>query len=77
MGASFILVALAWDLKTALARFPIERCFTVAAVGIVIYAGIGLLAMALGGSFWTMHIWQKYYGKSGNGPLSSHAGCGN
>ena len=50
MGASFILIALSWDLKTALAR-PIERCFTVAAVGIVIYAGIGLLSMALGGEF--------------------------
>jgi len=51
MGASFILIALSWDLKTALARFPLDRCFTVAALGIVIYAGIGLLSMFLGGEF--------------------------
>jgi multicomponent Na+:H+ antiporter subunit B len=51
MGASFILIALSWDLKTALGRFPIERCFTVAALGIVIYAGIGLLSLFLGGEF--------------------------
>jgi multicomponent Na+:H+ antiporter subunit B len=51
MGASFILVALSWDLKTALSRFPLDRCFTVAALGIVIYAGIGLLSMFLGGEF--------------------------
>ena len=51
MGASFILIALSWDLKTALNRFSIDRCFTVAALGIIIYAGIGLLSMVLGGEF--------------------------
>jgi multicomponent Na+:H+ antiporter subunit B len=51
MGASFILVALAWDLKTALSRFSLERCFQVATLGIVIYAGIGLISMFLGGEF--------------------------
>lgn len=51
MGASFILIALAWDLKSALRRFPVERCFAVAALGIVIYGGIGLLSMLLGGEF--------------------------
>jgi len=51
MGASFILVALAWNLRTALIRFPIDRCFMVAALGIVIYGGIGLLSMLLGGEF--------------------------
>ena len=51
MGASFILVALAWDLKTALSRFSLERCFQVATLGIVIYAGIGLISMFWGGEF--------------------------
>ncbi len=51
MGASFILVALSWDLDEALARFSLNRCMTVAALGIFIYAGIGLLSMALGGEF--------------------------
>ena len=49
MGASFILVALAWDLDVALARFSMERCILVAALGIVLYGGIGFLSMLLGG----------------------------
>ena len=51
MGASFILVALAWDLDVALARFSMKRCILVAALGIVLYAGIGFLSMLLGGEF--------------------------
>lgn len=51
MGASFILVALSWDLETALARFPMNRCMIVAAAGIILYGGIGLLSMFLGGEF--------------------------
>jgi multicomponent Na+:H+ antiporter subunit B len=51
MGASFILIALSWDLDTALARFPVDRCTLVAGLGIVLYAGIGLLSMFLGGEF--------------------------
>ena len=51
MGASFILVALSWDLETALARFPLDRCTIVAGAGIILYGGIGLLSMFLGGEF--------------------------
>ena len=51
MGASFLLVALAWDLDVALARFSMERCILVAALGIVLYGGIGFLSMLLGGEF--------------------------
>ena len=51
MGASFILIALSWDLEKAVSRFSIERCMIVAALGIVIYGGIGLLSMMLGGEF--------------------------
>jgi len=51
MGASFIMIALSWDLEKALARFPMDRCFIVAGLGIVLYAGIGLLSMFLGGEF--------------------------
>ena len=51
MGASFILIALSWDLEKALLRFPVERCLLVAALGIILYAGIGLLSMFLGGEF--------------------------
>jgi multicomponent Na+:H+ antiporter subunit B len=51
MGASFILIALSWDLEKALSRFSLNRCMGVAAVGILIYAGIGLFSMFLGGEF--------------------------
>ena len=51
MGASFILVALAWDLPKAMDRLSVDRAVTLAGVGILIYAGIGLLAMFLGGEF--------------------------
>jgi multicomponent Na+:H+ antiporter subunit B len=51
MGASFIMIALSWDLEKALARFPMDRCFIVAGLGIVLYGGIGLLSMFLGGEF--------------------------
>ena len=51
MGASFIMIALSWDLEKALARFPMDHCFIVAGLGIVLYAGIGLLSMFLGGEF--------------------------
>jgi len=51
MGASFILVALAWDLPTAMGRLSVDRAVMLAGVGILIYAGIGLLSMLLGGEF--------------------------
>jgi multicomponent Na+:H+ antiporter subunit B len=51
MGASFILVALAWDLPKAMDRLSVDRAVILAGVGILIYAGIGLISMMLGGEF--------------------------
>ena len=51
MGASFVLVALAWDLPTAMDRLSVDRAVVLAGVGILIYAGIGLFSMILGGEF--------------------------
>jgi multicomponent Na+:H+ antiporter subunit B len=51
MGASFILVALAWDLPKAMDRLSVDRAVILAGVGILIYAGIGLFSMLLGGEF--------------------------
>ena len=51
MGASFILVALSWDLETALIRFPLNWTTILGGLGIFLYAGIGLLSMFLGGEF--------------------------
>lgn len=51
MGASFILVALARDLPAAMDRLSMDRAVALAAVGILIYGGIGLFSMVLGGEF--------------------------
>ena len=51
MGASFILIALSWDLQTALIRFPLNWTTILGGFGIFLYAGIGLLSMFLGGEF--------------------------
>ena len=51
MGASFILLALAWDLDHALVRMSLPQCIIIAAAGIILYGGIGFLSMLLGGEF--------------------------
>ena len=43
MGASFILLAIARDLKSALDWFSEKKFMTLASVGILIYAGLGVL----------------------------------
>ena len=77
MGASFILIALSWDSEKAISRFPIERCLTVAVLGILIYGGIGLLSMLLGGEFLDYAELERVLPRfQGDGPLSRHAWCG-
>ncbi len=51
LGASFILLSLAGNLDTVLKRFPERRHVVVACVGIMIYAGFGLLCQALESNF--------------------------
>jgi multicomponent Na+:H+ antiporter subunit B len=51
LGASFILVALSRDLGSALRRFSERRFLAIACAGVLIYAGFGLLCMALERNF--------------------------
>jgi multicomponent Na+:H+ antiporter subunit B len=51
MGASYILIALVWDLETALKRFPEKMAITTAGVGILIYAGFGFAPVLMGEEF--------------------------
>lgn len=51
LGASFILLAISKDLDAALLRMSERRYLVLAVVGILIYAGIGLICMVLGGEF--------------------------
>ena len=51
LGASFILMGLSRDLQAALSRFSEKRFILLACVGIVIYAGFGLLCLLLERNF--------------------------
>ncbi|MBT4225394.1 MAG: hypothetical protein HOD72_13120 [Opitutae bacterium] len=59
MGASFILVALAWDLDIALKRFSEKQAFICSGIGILIYAGFGLASVFLGEEFLNYGIIHK------------------
>ena len=51
LGASFILMAIAFDLKTSLRFFSIRANALMAASGVFIYSGTGVLCALLGGFF--------------------------
>jgi len=51
LGASFILLALSYDLKTVLARLSENTLLRLSALGVIIYAGIGALCLLLGDNF--------------------------
>ena len=50
-GASFILLALCYDLQTMLARFREQLVLICCVAGVLLYAGIGALCIALGWNF--------------------------
>lgn len=51
LGASFILMAIAFDLKTSLRFFSLRANAVMAASGVFIYTGTGVLCALLGGLF--------------------------
>ena len=51
MGASFILIALVWNVDVALRRFSEKAAIITAGAGILVYAGIGVASMMMGGEF--------------------------
>ncbi|MGV1100703.1 hydrogen gas-evolving membrane-bound hydrogenase subunit E [Thiovibrio sp. JS02] len=51
LGASFILLALAYDLKSVLKRLKENTVLKMSAIGVIIYAGIGFLCLLLGENF--------------------------
>ena len=51
LGASFLLMALAFDLKTSKELFPPKVIMTASNVGVLIFAGIGVACALLGGYF--------------------------
>lgn len=61
LGASFILVALAGNLKDALSRFSEKTYLTLASLGVIIYAGFGVLPQVLGKNFLDYGVLQKVF----------------
>lgn len=51
LGASFILLALSYNLRTLTSRFSHKLLGIFSAVGVIIYAGVGVMAMFYGGNF--------------------------
>lgn len=51
LGASFILIAVSYNLQTALSRMSPKLHIVQAAIGVVIYAAIGFACLLLGGNF--------------------------
>ena len=51
LGASFILLAISRDLDSALLRLSEKRYLMLASVGILIYAGFGVMSLLLGANF--------------------------
>lgn len=58
-GASFILIALSRDLQAAHKWVPEQRVLNLAGIGILIYAGFGLVSMFLGQNFLDYAILHK------------------
>ncbi len=75
-GASFILLALASDLNTALRRLSEKNYFALAAVGILIYAGFGILCQVLERNFLDYSILQKIFLTDGPEMARSHSMLG-
>ena len=51
LGASFVLLGLAYGLDEVKRRFPLKVLMIFVSLGVCIYAGIGLLCLLLGANF--------------------------
>jgi multicomponent Na+:H+ antiporter subunit B len=51
LGASFILMAIAFDQKTSMRFFPVRANAVTSSTGVLIYSGTGVLCALLGGLF--------------------------
>ena len=51
LGASLILIAIAYDFKTIISYLNFKGILISAFLGVIIFAGIGLLCMFMGGNF--------------------------
>lgn len=61
-GAGLILLALAYDLETIFKSFRESRIFMLCVLGVVLYVGIGVTSMLLGGNFMSYGAWADMLG---------------
>lgn len=64
LGASFILYAISYDLKSAKARFKEKASILFSSLGVFIFAGTGLLCILFGASFLDYSILAPLFGSS-------------
>ncbi len=76
LGASFILYAMATNLKASLARFSEQRFMSLACIGILIYAGFGFLSQFLQKNFLEYGVLQKVLLTDGPEMARSHSMLG-
>lgn len=76
LGASFILVALAGNLRDALARFGEDAFMRLAAVGILVYASFGLVPQLLGRNFLDYGVLERVFLTDGPEMARSHSMLG-
>jgi len=76
LGASFILQAIATNLKTALKRFPEKRFVVLALAGIAIYAGFGIACEFLGENFLNYGVLHQWMPATDEVAARSHAMLG-
>jgi len=76
LGASFILRAIATNLRSGLERLPEKRYLKLAFVGILIYAGFGVGCMILGKNFLDYAVLHKWMPATDAVMARSHAMLG-
>lgn len=76
LGASFILLAISYDLKMVLGRLNEKAALLLANSGLLIYAGIGFLCLLLGANFLDYSILQRILPATDAVTARSHAMLG-
>ncbi len=76
LGASFILLALSGSLRETLTRFSERDYMRMAFVGILIYAGLGLLPMCIGRNFLDYGVLSGLFMTKGEEMARSHSMLG-
>jgi len=62
LGSSFILLAIAYDLKAVLKRLKERAVLLFSSIGVAIYAGIGAVCLLLGANFLDYGAWSTILG---------------